>query len=249
MQRTTTCTVAALTAAIALTGAALPAQQAPIPQPADSGATTAREAKPVRRGARMSLAVGTSVLGLGGQVSHALGSHLNARVGAYGFGMTRDFAGDETTYSVDLRLRGVVGMLDLHPWAGRSFRLTGGVVRNQSRISAAGRPGAEGTFTINGTEYDAADVGELRGRLSMPRTAGYAGIGWGGGAPHGRRGLGLRTDLGLLFGRPAVSLTTTQAGRNPQLQHDLDAEVEDARSTLDRLPGIPFFSTALTYRF
>jgi hypothetical protein len=99
-------------------------------------------------------------------------------------------------YDFKLKLATVDALLDYHPF-GSSFRLSGGVIHNGNSIDVNARPNANGSYTINGRNYSAASVGQMKGDVEFRKVAPYLGIGWGNAVQ--TTGWGFGMDLGVAF--------------------------------------------------
>ena len=144
--------------------------------------------------------------GVGIHLVAPLASGLNGRLGVNYF--TRDFSQRSglVDYELDGKLQTVDALLDWYPRQGSLFRLTGGVLYNGTRFDAVAEAGGLGSFNLNGTRYNAADVGILVGKVDFRRFAPYLGIGWGN-ASRTERGWSFGGDLGAFYqGSARVSL-------------------------------------------
>jgi hypothetical protein len=188
------------------------------------------------------------------QPAHAEGVALGARLGTPGFGLeataavvkgvnvrvganfggfsyssplnlsSRNVAAD-IDFNADLHLRSFVGLVDLHPGGG-GFRFTGGIVRNNNRITLDATLTA--SVTINDETYSAADVLGITADTTLgAKWVPYAGIGYGN--PVSAKRVTFLVDLGVFFqGQPNVILTARgPAAGTPRLTDDLNAAAND----------------------
>ena len=81
-------------------------------------------------------------------------------------------------YDATARLRTATALLDWHP-GGHGFRLTGGLVYNDTRIEGTSLPPASGLYDIGGVPVPVALVGTLSGKIDFNPTVPYVGLGWG----------------------------------------------------------------------
>jgi hypothetical protein len=120
--------------------------------------------------------------------------------------------------------------LDVHPFRG-NFRLTGGVVFNNS------------TYTLTAED---PSFGRVVAEGSLPSIAPYAGLGWGM-KNHSRR-LSLNLDLGLIF-TGSASVSVSGAGAGGRFEAEMEMIREDAEAIADDLKAYPLISLGLMYRF
>ena len=205
---------------------------------------------PATRPAKNSVAVLGSTLGVGAEVGRVLAPWLGVRVGGAGLSAGRTFRSQGVAYEADVRAAGAYGFVDVYPVRRSGFRITGGVLRNTTRVGGTAPLPAMGmeTLDINGRQYAATEVGTLRADVQFPRTAPYLSLGWGKSTTS-RRGVGLRVESGTTFGKLRLGLSSTGAATNPQLATDLAAWERTGQGFLGKLPGLPFTSVALTYRY
>ncbi|MGH6611359.1 MAG: hypothetical protein ACRECQ_14005 [Burkholderiaceae bacterium] len=160
---------------------------------------------------------------------------------------------DESGIRYDGKFRFGTGFLlaDWHPYAS-GFRLTGGLAYNNQRFAGTARPGG-GTININGTNYSAAQIGSLDGRVAFSRASPYLGVGWGLSPRAGSR-LYFSADLGVMYQRPSASLSGNCGPALPasvctQLQNDIRAEEVEFREAADDLRFYPVISVGFGLRF
>jgi hypothetical protein len=171
----------------------------------------------------------------------------------------KEKAGNEYEGEMKLRSFGLVG--DWHPFWG-AFRISGGVILNNNRLSAS----TEGVdLGIGLGEYDA----ELDLHMDFERFAPYLGIGWTTGRDRG--GLSFTADIGaILRSAPRVSATgraegcdfSVSAGGDAtvdcagvgsvfagELSGNLEREQRELRDALDKVKVYPVISLGVSYRF
>ena len=115
----------------------------------------------------------------------------------------------------------------------------------------------EQTVTVNGTVYQASDVGDLSGEVKFKSTVPYLGIGWGNVA--GKNGnFHFVADIGVeLQGSPDVKLhgscTAAFAASNPsecaQLNSDVAQEEKDLNDQVSDYKWWPVLNIGVAYRF
>lgn len=199
----------------------------------------------------VNLSVGVSTLGLGVQVSTPIipGS-LDLAIGLNHFSYNHNgtYTGDSSSipYHGNLRLQTIPVLLDYYPFQG-VFRLTGGVMVNQNRMTldSAGN----GTYMINNHQYSAQQVGTFTGRVAWKRVAPYLGIGWGSKAAR-QTGFSMGFDLGVLFtGSPQVTLSASNPQNNSQLASDVAAAQASANQKASSYKLWPVIGVRIGYDF
>lgn len=209
-----------------------------------------------------SLDIGTSAQagskGVGLHIYTPIHPKLNFRVGPNFYNNTYTSTTSYTEYDAHLRLRTIDALLDWHPFAG-GFRVTSGVVINNTTIHLDARPDASGSITIGGSTYSVSDIGTITGEIYFRRYAPYLGIGWGQAGADTRRGWHLQGDMGVIFlGRPRAWLQSTGCDLGssalgsfacnelrravPQESYRLEEEIENYRT-------YPVLRLGIGYRF
>jgi len=188
-----------------------------------------------------------STLGLGAELNYSINSYFTARVDLNRYNYSYTGTKQQINYDFDLHLKSYSAMLDWHPFAG-TFRVSAGYFSNKNDIGAVATP--QGSYTINGTSYTAAQVGVLSGDITFNPTVPYLGIGWSTLGTEST-GLGVEFDIGALFqGSPKVQLSATgAAASNAQFQSDLAAEQVKLQGDLNSFKTYPVISLGLAYRF
>ena len=178
--------------------------------------------------------VGTT--GLGGDIAFGVAPTLSARLGYSGGTVSHTTSTSTSSYDGDVKLSNLNALLDFHPLG--PFRLTGGVIFNDNKYTATGRPnGAPGSFS--------AEV------KSGNRAAPYLGIGYGNVAG---MGINFYADLGVMFmGSPKATITPDcsglTAGQCSTLQGQASAEHARLEDELKRFKAYPVLSIGLTIGF
>lgn len=186
-------------------------------------------------------------LGFGAELNYTITPYFTARVDLNRYNYTYTGTKEQVDYNFDLRLKSYSGMLDWHPFAG-VFRVTAGVFSNKNEIDAVAVP--QGSYTINGHTYTAAQVATLYGTISFDPTVPYFGFGWTSNGST-ETGLGVSLDLGVLFqGSPKVQLHATGAGtHNATFQSDLAVEQGKVQNDVNNYKTYPVIALGLSYRF
>lgn len=201
------------------------------------------------QGTGAGLRIGTPGVGL--EVEGLVTERFGIRGLVNGGSVSYDY--DESGIRYDGKFRFGTGFVlaDWHPYA-TGFRLSGGLAYNNQRFEGTARPGG-GTVNINGTNYSAAQVGQLDGRVNFSKASPYLGVGWGL-APRAGSRIYFSADLGVMYQRPSATLTGTCGAALPasvcaQLQSDIRAEEAEFREAADDLRFYPVISVGFGVRF
>ncbi len=186
-----------------------------------------------------------SSLGYGVALSHAIAPGAELRLSTGTLALTRSGSADNLDYTGTARLRNVAALLDFHP--GRTpFRLSAGMLFGSDRIDVTGTSSGNGTYTINGNTYTAAQVGTVTGSAKLGSSAPY--VGFGIGAPR-RRGTYFTADAGVVFRSVSTTLDASgPATQMPQFQADLAQARRDFASSANVLRTYPVLSLGLATR-
>jgi len=201
-------------------------------------------------------AVGVNVgtTGLGADVNIPVLPILGVRVGYNGFAYHHDINQTQVSYGGSLHFSEASGLVDWYVLAG-DFRLTAGIYGGSTRVDVSGRP-HDGTYTINGTTYNAAQVGSLSGQLKFGNSVKpYVGLGWGN--PFRGGPLTFTLDLGAIYGgTPSVSLTAHCGVAAPpgssactQLQNSVAGEQAQLASNVTFVKWYPVLNLGVSLRF
>jgi hypothetical protein len=196
-------------------------------------------------------------LGLGLELTVGLSPQWNARLGANGFNYTDDRRkAGHLEYDATAKLRTGTALLDWHP-GGSGFRLSGGLVYNDTHIDGTSLVPASGNYDIGGVPVPVSLVGTLSGRIDFDRVVPYAGLGWGNAVGPGKR-VGFFLDAGAIFqGKGKVTLTPNiPAGsplNNPTARAALDILLREEERNIQKdvadYTVYPVVSIGVTYRF
>jgi hypothetical protein len=184
------------------------------------------------------IGVRAGTTGLGADLAWGIAPTVSARLGYSALKWGYDVNTSNASYNGDVKLSNLSGLLDFHP-LGPAFRLTGGVIFNDNKYQATGRPssGIPGSF----------DATVKSGRSAAP----YLGIGWGNVAG---AGVNFYADLGLMFmGSPKATLnadcTGLSAGQCASLQSAAAAQQAELEDKLKHFKTYPVFNLGLTVGF
>ncbi|MFM2304432.1 MAG: hypothetical protein RLZZ135_1844 [Cyanobacteriota bacterium] len=192
--------------------------------------------------------VGT--LGIGIDIAKSLTSQVNGRLG-FNFGnlnVNRTDSG--INYDSQLNLSSIQLVGDYYPFRQSNFRVTGGLVAQNNKLTVTSKPNAGGNYTIDNQSFPASSVGTLSGEFKSANSiAPYLGIGIGQPATEG---LAFNADLGLMFaGAPQVTLNASNPAFNgsPITRSLIDNQARQTENDLKGLNLYPVVSVGVSYGF
>ena len=141
--------------------------------------------------------------------------------------------GANAKLTTDVNLQSIQLLADWYPTAS-GFRLSGGLVVNNNKVTLAG------TGKVAGK--DATVNGELKLSDSLSP---YLGLGYAT-RPKDAKGLGFNVDLGVLFQSPKASLTASGVGIT---QTDIDTQLKTMQDAADKLKLFPVLGLGVSYAF
>lgn len=153
--------------------------------------------------------------------------------------LKQSFSGDVGDFgagsalTVDLNLSSLQVVGDWYPMDG-GFRLSGGLVFNNNKITMAGNG--------NVNNKPAAVNAEIKMSDSVSP---YLGLGYST-KPKDAKGLGFTFDLGVMFQNPKATLTATGA---TVTQADIDAQLLKVQDAADKLKTMPVLGLGISYSF
>lgn len=167
---------------------------------------------------------------------------------SYDYDATQEDVAYQATYDFKNAQLG----LDWYPFAG-AFRVSAAYVANGNELDLHAI--SSGTYTIDGTVYTAAEVGDLRASIQYPGSAAYAGIGWGNPVRSGK-GFGVTFDIGAVYtGAADVTMNATCGAaiiatpQCDQLKADAEADRKKIEDDLANFPVWPLVQLGLSYNF
>ncbi len=197
-----------------------------------------------------SIGLRLGTLGGGVELAHAFSETTGFRVSANGLKTEDSDTYDDVRYDTEFRLRSAQLLFDWYPMAN-NFRVSAGAMYNGNEFKLNGKPSG-GTYTIDGTTYNASDIGSLDGKVDFRRIAPYAGVGYG--RPIGK-GLSFLADAGLLFqGKPRASLSVTCGASTPSgtctsIQNSVRNQENELDDDVRKFRLYPVLSVGLAYKF
>lgn len=193
---------------------------------------------------RYSLGAGVTTLGYGVDGNVRLSDRFSATASWSTFKIDGDVDTDEVAYNGELNSDNATLVLNWHPFAG-SFHVSAGLVAGDLQAVVTGTPAAGGSYTFNGVNYSAEQIGQLRGKVVLKdNVAPYAGIGW----RSQRQGLGGYAQIGVIAAKTGVALAATGMLADPVLAADLEAERQSLEREVD-LSLYPVVGAGLVWRF
>lgn len=191
--------------------------------------------------------VGT--LGFGGELTTKFTDTINMRVGLNGYNWNYTTTESSVDYDARLRLQTAAFIGDLYPIQDSIFRLSLGLFYNNNHLDMTAKPTAGATYDLNGTRYDATQIGTLTGKVTFNKTAPYLGVGWGNAFAK-ERGWSFSLDVGALYqGNGKLKLESATCSANATCAASLAAEQASAESDLRHYRWWPAVSAGAAYRF
>ncbi len=192
--------------------------------------------------------VGT--LGIGLDVTKSFSPQIDGRLGINFGSLNVNRTDSGISYDSKLNLSSIQLFGDYYPFGSSNFRVTGGLLSQSNKFSVTSTPSAGGTYTIDNTQFNASDVGNLSGEFKYANSiAPYLGIGFGKPATEG---LGFNADLGVMFtGSPKVTLDASNPtfNNNPTTRAQIDNQVRQTENDLKGFNVYPVLSIGVSYGF
>ncbi len=187
-----------------------------------------------------------STLGAGLEMAKGFSPRFGTRLGFNYFGYDYSAEASGIDYNVDLGLRSVALLADLHPFKGM-FRISGGVVLNGNRLKMLADLDPSAPEDINGVSYA---LDSVKGTLKFNNLAPYLGLGWDttfGEEDH----WGLTFDVGVIYsGSPKLSLSAQGPATSINtFASDFERERDDLEDDLAGFRLWPVVSAGFVYQF
>lgn len=154
-----------------------------------------------------------------------------------------DLKGSNVSYDAKADFSTVGAFLDWRPF-DTPLTLTAGGYFGDRKVKLRAAP--TGNVTIGGVTYTPAQAGTLDGVFDLGDAAPYLGIAWDTTFAHEGPGFAWRAALGVAFGDPAVTLTSSTG---LVAAADLAAEARRIEDDGEALKTYPVLSLSGFYRF
>ncbi len=179
-----------------------------------------------------------AIYGPGGTIKGKISDNLAIRAGFDTYSINDyEVEDDTTTYNFDLKLEDFMLVSDYHPFGG-SFKLTGGMIVNNSVLDGDITPNTRDTdkieFTFNGVDYsyNLNELGSIKTKVDFDPVAPYVGFGWDTSFDK-ESGFGFTFDLGVAYQGAAQASYSLQYGEALDIEKataDIpDGAVKDAK--------------------
>jgi hypothetical protein len=179
--------------------------------------------------------------------------NLHARLGINTIGFGYNYSSQGIDYKASVSPTNVHLLGDYFPFGG-GLRVTGGFVFQNNRFSGSAKSDASNQININGTNYDASQIGTVETSGSFSNSvAPYLGIGFGTPISEG---FGFNIDAGVMFaGSPTVSLSANNVSPavpvavQNQLRSDLATQQQKTNADIKNFNIYPVLSIGFSYAF
>lgn len=214
--------------------------------------TSNQPAEPKKWAVGVHAQAGTTGL-IGVDAGYKFSPNLHARLGLNTVGFNYNYASEGIDYAAKFQPTNIHLLGDYFPFGG-GLRLTGGLVAQNNRFTATAKSGAGNQINLNGTNYDADQVGtvESEGKFTNG-IAPYLGIGFGTPISSG---FGFNLDAGVMFsGSPTVKLSANNisslipTAQQNQIRSDLAAQERQTNSDIKSFNLYPVISIGFSYGF
>ncbi|PSB53472.1 hypothetical protein [Chamaesiphon polymorphus] len=190
---------------------------------------------------------------IGVDAGYKFSPNLHTRLGINTVGFGYNYSSQGIDYNASLSPTNVHLLGDYFPFGG-GLRLTGGLIFQNNRFSGSAKSNASNQININGTNYNASQIGTVETSGSFSNSvAPYLGVGFG--TPI-NEGFGFNVDLGVMFaGSPTVSLSANNisplvpAAIQNQLRSDLAAQQQKTNADISSFRLYPVLSIGFSYAF
>jgi len=184
--------------------------------------------------AQIGVGVKAGTTGVGVEAAMGIGSRLAVRGSATMYPKDPSGTFSDVDYTVELPSPLFMVGADLYPLGG-GLRIMGGLLLGAEETNLIAK--YNGTVELGGNEFDASELGDLRGVFTASNAAPFVGIGFG---KHFSRGLGITLDLGVAFlGDPELRFSSTGPCNDdpvcgPELSAALAREEAAVQDDLDK---------------
>lgn len=208
---------------------------------------------PVTASADVGAGIRVSSFGFSGDLDIGASKWITVKVGYSGINYGREVTDTDVRYDGRMSINAATAIIDWNVFAG-GLHLSAGAVSGGPKVDVTGTP-TNGTYTFNGTTYQADDIAALNGTIVMGNgVAPYFGLGWGNvvGSNHS---LTLLFDLGAIHtGAAKATLNVTCNASVPsatcdQIISDANAEKADLENKAGKYRWYPVVSIGLGIKF
>ncbi len=190
---------------------------------------------------------------IGVDAGYKFSPNLHTRLGMNTVGFGYNYSSQGIDYNASLSPTNIHLLGDYFPFGG-GLRMTGGFIFQNNRFSGSAKSNASNQININGTNYNASQIGTVETSGSFSNSvAPYLGIGFG--TPI-NEGFGFNVDLGVMFaGSPTVSLAANNVSPSipisiqNQLRSDLAAQQQKTNADIRSFNLYPVLSIGVSYAF
>ena len=189
--------------------------------------------------AHVDIDVHASTLGFGVGFAIPVTENVSGRLSLSKYNYSFQNTSDQIKYDSTLKLESVAALADWHVFSGYTH-LTAGLIYNNNGFDMNGTP-VGGSYTINGQQYSAAQVGTLNANVTFNKIAPYLGLGWSGRAS--KTGFSFKSDIGVMFqGAPKATLSASNPTNNAALAADVAAQQAKLDADMENYKLYPVIS-------
>lgn len=184
--------------------------------------------------------------GYGGLVEWAADNRWSFSAGYTGGDFKARIKTDDTDYDAKIRLRNPQLFVNWSPFDGY-FRLSAGVITQDSSVTLSARRNANGLIVVNGTPLVGID--SLTGTATVPNSVAPAlTLGWQ--TPQDRPGFGYSLSAGVMYtGSPKVTAAVTgPTAAAATGSGAVEMERRRIENELDKYKFLPILQAGLVYR-
>ena len=217
---------------------------------------------------RLAFGGGIGIMGINLQAATNINRYSNLRVTGNLFNYTvDDITSNGFTATGELDLSTLGAAFDLYPWPSHGFRLSPGLLlynQNSMNVTAIVAPGQ--SFSLNDADYysSAGNPVHANARLGLNSTNPAFTMTTGWGNMISRRGghWSFPFEIGAAFvSSPSFKMTLSgvacdytgqncvNAATNPDVQANLQRQIDKYKNDLDALKVFPILSTGVSYNF
>lgn len=223
---------------------------------------TAKEPRTMRPFSTFALGFKANTLGAGVELATPLSRSFNLRASLNVFAFAHPFNIDGTDYNAELHFRSGQLTLDWFP-EHSGFHISPGLVYLKNNLSAIASVPAGQYFELGAQGFTNSVDDPLNGQATVVyphRIAPMLMLGFSNILPRNGKHLSMPYEVGVVYtgaARVNVALNGTactyqgcfDAAKNPEIQHNLQNEIDKLNHSLKSFPVYPIISLGLAYRF